>query len=114
MKTAWKKHITVGGGALFILLSMTVARGADESSGCLTVQPGVIRVGSMPESWVLDLRETASVPVEAQARGLSSRLYGPAHGPLHEPLRILTDFQEPRVLGLHVTGLAREEVELDV
>ena len=98
---------------LFSLLG-GAGKAADGSGELWTLQPGVVRHAAQPETWTLDLRGTEPVEAARLASRLSSRLYGPAHGPLHEPLRLLTDFSEPKALGLHVTGLAREEVELGI
>ena len=72
----------------------------------ITLKPGVTQRGAKPSTWTLDLRDAAKS--QANAAQLSSRLYGPFEGELHQPLTVKTNSTQPVILGFHVGVVSRK------
>ncbi|HWQ92482.1 MAG TPA: BNR-4 repeat-containing protein [Clostridia bacterium] len=97
---------------LVLCICMAGATNAAPPTGIWQLQPGVEVRGAKPGSWELDLRNQTSGSAQTAATRLSTRLYGSAHGDLHQPMVFYTESQHPKVFALFVDAVSASGSDL--
>lgn len=88
--------------------SAAAAPTATELTEALTLTPGVTTAGATPSRWSVDLRDLSAEDAQAQAKGLSSRLYGANSAypfALHQPVTFQTNYSDDTELGFFVSAV---------
>lgn len=89
------------------LLVVVFAGAAVAKSEPWILKPGVVTRGQSPATWTLDLRNKPAGRVALEAAQLSSRLYGPGAGDLHQPLILQTDFPTAKIFAFELSAVSR-------